>query len=133
MWHSLQILCKHMISCHCSRQFSTPCRWNYLQFPHHIAPASKLLHTLFLWSALPSHTKTLGTIYSQKFYIRSFVLQEAFLKNVGVSRCKLLYIEWINKVLLYSAGNYIQYPVINHNGEEYKKESIYRYTYISLC
>ena len=35
----------------------------------------------------------------------------------GVSRCKLLYIEWINnKVLLYSTGNYryIQYPVISH-------------------
>ena len=38
----------------------------------------------------------------------------------GISRCKLLYIEWINnKVLLYSTGNYIQYPVINHNGKEY--------------
>ena len=37
----------------------------------------------------------------------------------GVSTCKLLYIEWINnKVLLYSTGNYIQYPVINHNGKE---------------
>ena len=33
------------------------------------------------------------------------------------SRCKLLYIEWINKVLLYSTENYIQYPMINHNGE----------------
>ena len=37
----------------------------------------------------------------------------------GISRCKLLYTEWINnKVLLYSTGNYIQYPVINHNGKE---------------
>ena len=37
----------------------------------------------------------------------------------GVSRCKLLHIEWINnKVLLYSTGNCIQYPVINHNGKE---------------
>ena len=44
----------------------------------------------------------------------------------GISRCKLLYIEWINhKVLLYSTGKYIQYPVINHNGEEYEKEYIY--------
>ena len=41
--------------------------------------------------------------------------------EVGVSRCKLSYIEWINKVLLYSTGNYIQYPVINHNGKEYLK------------
>ena len=31
----------------------------------------------------------------------------------GISRCKLLYIQWINnKVVLYSTGNYIQYPVI---------------------
>ena len=45
----------------------------------------------------------------------------------GVSRCKPLHIEWINKkVLLYSTGNYIQYPVINHNGKE-SKESIYMY------
>ena len=40
--------------------------------------------------------------------------------EVGVSRCKLLYIEWINnKVLLYGTGNYIQYPVINRNGKEH--------------
>ena len=40
--------------------------------------------------------------------------------EVGVSRCKLLYIEWINhKVLLYSTGNCIQYLMINHNGKEY--------------
>ena len=45
-----------------------------------------------------------------------------------VSRYKLLCvsIEWINnKVLLYSTGKYIQYPVINHNGKEYEKEYIY--------
>ena len=41
----------------------------------------------------------------------------------GISRCKLLYIGWINdKVILYSTRNYIQYPVINHNGKEYEKE-----------
>ena len=34
--------------------------------------------------------------------------------------CTLLCIGWIsNKVLLYSTGNYIQYPVINHNGKGY--------------
>ena len=38
----------------------------------------------------------------------------------GISRCKLLYREWINKVPLYSTGNYIQYPVTNHSGKEYK-------------
>ena len=43
-------------------------------------------------------------------------------REVGVSRYKLLYTGWINyKVLLYSTGNYIQYPVINHDGKEYEK------------
>ena len=38
----------------------------------------------------------------------------------GISRCKLLYKEWTNnKVLLYTTRNYIQYPMINHNGKEY--------------
>ena len=47
------------------------------------------------------------------------------------SRCKLVYTESINnKVLLYSIGNYIQYPVINHNGKEYEKEYIYVYMYV---
>ena len=40
----------------------------------------------------------------------------------GVSRCKPVYNGWINnKVLLYSTGHCIQFPVINHNGREYKK------------
>ena len=41
----------------------------------------------------------------------------------GVSRCWLLKIGWINKkVLLYSTGKYIQYPVEKkHNGKEHKK------------
>ena len=50
----------------------------------------------------------------------------------GMSRCNLLSIEWINnKVLLYSTGNYSQYPVINHNGKEYERECIY--VFESLC
>ena len=48
--------------------------------------------------------------------------------EAGVSRCNLLCMEWINnKVLLYSTGNYVQYPVINHNEKEYQKECIYMY------
>ena len=40
-----------------------------------------------------------------------------------VNRYKLLCTGWINnKVLLYSTGNYMQYPVTNHNGKEYEKK-----------
>ena len=53
--------------------------------------------------------------------------------KVGVSRCKFLYTEWINKVLLYSPGNYIQYSVINHHGKEYEKECIYMHNFELLC
>jgi len=45
----------------------------------------------------------------------------------GVVICKSLHLEWINKVLMYITDNYIQYPMINHNGKEYKKECIYVY------
>ena len=27
--------------------------------------------------------------------------------------------------LLYSTGNYIQYPVVNHNGKDYEKNGLY--------
>ena len=46
--------------------------------------------------------------------------------ELGISRRNLLYIGWINnKVLLYSTGHYIQYLMINQNGNEYEKEYIY--------
>ena len=35
----------------------------------------------------------------------------------GIRRYKLLCIEWMNKVILYSSRNYIQYPVITYNGK----------------
>ena len=39
----------------------------------------------------------------------------------GLGRCNVLHLEWINKkVLLYSIGNYVQDPVINHNGKDIK-------------
>ena len=51
----------------------------------------------------------------------------------GVSRCKLLHIEWMdNKVLPYSTGNCSQSPVINHNGKEYEK-NVYLCITDSLC
>ena len=37
------------------------------------------------------------------------------------------------KVLLYSTGNYIQYPVINRNAEEYENKCIYVCITGSLC
>ena len=54
--------------------------------------------------------------------------------EAGHSRCKLSVMERIdNEVLLYSTGNYIQYPEINHNGKEaFKKESIYMCNGITL-
>ena len=40
---------------------------------------------------------------------------------------------WIyNEVLLYSTGNYIQYPVINHNGKNMKK-NVYTCLTETLC
>ena len=42
-----------------------------------------------------------------------------------ISRWKLSCTECVNnKVLQYSTGNSIQYPVINHSGKEYEKECV---------
>ena len=46
--------------------------------------------------------------------------------GIWISRCKLLYIHWINnKILLHSTGNYVQCPMINHNGKEYEEKNVY--------
>ena len=51
-----------------------------------------------------------------------------------IDRGKLLHRECINnKVLLYSTGNYIQYPVINHNGKEYGKNGLYICVCMCVC
>ena len=57
-------------------------------------------------------------------------------REVGVSRCNLLCTGWKNnKILLYNTENYIQYPMINHNGKEYlKKECIYvQLNHFAVC
>ena len=55
-------------------------------------------------------------------------------QEFGISRYKLPYIKQINnKVLLYSTGNYIQYPVINHNEKESEKEYICIYMCVCVC
>ena len=43
--------------------------------------------------------------------------------ELGISRYKLLYIKWINNGSYRIAGNYIQYPVMKHNGKEKKKDT----------
>jgi len=46
----------------------------------------------------------------------------------GISKCKILYMGWINKITLYSTGINIQCPMINHNGK--KCVCVYIYIYI---
>ena len=56
----------------------------------------------------------------------------------GVSRCKLLPLEWLSsEVLLYGRGNYIQSLGTEHDGRLYEKKNICKYIHIymteSLC
>ena len=39
----------------------------------------------------------------------------------GLGLADANYVGWINETLLYSTGNYIQNPVINHNRKGYQK------------
>ena len=57
-------------------------------------------------------------------------------QEFGIKRYTLLYIKQINnKDLLYSTGNYIQYPVITYNGKESENKFTHTHTCIteSLC
>ena len=52
-------------------------------------------------------------------------------EEFGISRYTLLYTK-INKVPLYSTGNYIQYLVISYSEKTYKNMYIYIYIYIYI-
>ena len=53
--------------------------------------------------------------------------------ELGISRCKLLHVEWVNNRLpLYHTGK--EPHVINHNGKEYEKDvCVCVYIYICVC
>ena len=71
----------------------------------------------------------MGNLYAFLQFCCEYETSLNFIKNgkgmdweFRISRCKLVYIGCINnKVLLYSTGNYIQYPQINLNGKDYEK------------
>ena len=54
-------------------------------------------------------------------------------REIGASRCKLLYMEGINKVLFYSTENYNQCLMINYNGKEYFLKRVYICVTESVC
>ena len=51
---------------------------------------------------------------------------------MGTAKEENLHLLLKNLQKLYSAGNYIQYRVINHNEKEYKKEYMCVYIYIYI-
>ena len=55
-------------------------------------------------------------------------MEEGWTGSLGLADASYINI----KVLLYSAGNYIQYPMINCNGKEYEKECVCVYIYIYM-
>ena len=62
-------------------------------------------------------------------------VEEGQIGSLGLADANY-FIGWINKVLLHSTGNYVQYSVISHNRKGYEKESInilYIYITESLC
>lgn len=76
-----------------------------LWFPPCVLYLDSLIQAL-----VPCHLEADGHMFDLQPDVLSSKLQANW--EVGISRCKLVYIGWINnKVLLYSTGNYIQYLV----------------------
>ena len=55
-------------------------------------------------------------------------------RGLGLADVTLLCMEWMNnKVLLYSMGNYIRYPMINHNGKKIKRMCVCVCVCVCVC
>ena len=76
---------------------------------YHLHAESKIWHKrTYLWNR-----NRITNIENRLVVVKGEGVRGGMEWEFGVSRCKLLYIEWINnKVLLYSTGNYIQYSMI---------------------
>ena len=59
------------------------------------------------------------------------MVEEGRIGSLGLADANYYIQDGYNKVLMHSTGNYIQYPMINHNGKEYEKEHIYIYICIN--
>ena len=89
-------------------------------FAYHLYVESKLWHK---WTYLGDRNR-LTDIENRLAVAKGEGVEGGLEWEVGISRWKLLYVEWINnKVLLYSTETYMQYPMINHNGKEYLKRN----------
>ena len=79
------------------------------------------------WVGLHTFTvKGLGSILGQGTKIPQAVWH-------GQKRKKIIITFINNQVLLYSTGNYIQSPGINHNRNGYLKKNVYMYKIELLC
>ena len=105
--------------------------WKYDYFGCHFK-INNLSHMVTFHSKLLQLEQESITVCSDTAQFSRAISAHSLPQRVGILsrnqkckgwRCKLIYIGWINKVLLYSTGNYIQYPVISHNGKEYKKNA----------
>ena len=80
---------------------------------YHLHVESKIQHKwMYLWSKTDTDIENRIMLANME--------EGAWVKDweFEIIKCKLLYTGQINnKVLLYSTGNYIQYPVTNHNSK----------------
>ena len=80
-----------------------------------------------------SMTETESQTYRRDWWLPGEKGWRGKVGSLGLADAKL-HAEWINnKVLLYSTGNYIRYPVINHTGKGFEEECIQVLTSLSSC
>ena len=59
---------------------------------------------------------------------------EGWTGSLGLVEANLLHLEWVNhEFQMYRTGNYIQDPVINHNGREDKKRKECEHACTHIC
>ena len=78
-----------------------------------------LLRCPKFWQWSDAESETDLRIYKTDLWLSRETGGKVMVWELVVSRWKLLYLETINKFLLYSTGNYTQSPGIEYDGKEY--------------
>ena len=128
LWHftTLQFRCKHIFvcacGCVCAQSHLTLCKPIDCSLPG--SSVCGIFQAKILEQAAISYSRGSSWLRDQTWVPLSPALAGGFFTTAPG---KLIYIIYVvsNKVLLFSSGNYIQYPMINHNGKESRKESVY--------
>lgn len=121
-WNKIDFLsCKKIKSFFCDLNILN---WTFSLYNHNWACKNSCLWPAFM-SFKSSQSKENNVV---KFNISALPCLTVFAKSLNMLSFQLIFFSLIKTFLIKKicvTGNYVQYPIINHNGKEYWREYVY--------